>query len=97
MVSTGVVGAMLSTSVSAKLIAMWMPIMIFFHMGFEHSVANTFLFPSGRMMGGTFSIADSFIRNEVPTVVGNLVDGLSFVGLTLCVTHARTAPKRMAP
>ena len=30
MVSTGVVGAMISTSVSGKVIAMWMPIMVFF-------------------------------------------------------------------
>jgi formate/nitrite transporter FocA (FNT family) len=30
MVSTGVVGAMISTSVSGKVIAMWMPIMLFF-------------------------------------------------------------------
>ena len=47
MVSTGVVGAMISTSVSGKVIAMWMPIMVFFYMTFEHSVVNMFLFPSG--------------------------------------------------
>jgi formate/nitrite transporter FocA (FNT family) len=29
MVSTGVVGAMISTTVSGKVIAMWMPIMVF--------------------------------------------------------------------
>jgi formate/nitrite transporter FocA (FNT family) len=47
MVSTGVVGAMISTTVSGKVIAMWMPIMLFFAMTFEHSVVNMFLFPSG--------------------------------------------------
>ncbi len=47
MVSTGVVGAMISTTVSGKVIAMWMPIMVFFFMTFEHSVVNMFLFPSG--------------------------------------------------
>ncbi|BBX15141.1 hypothetical protein MDUV_00010 [Mycolicibacterium duvalii] len=45
MVSTGVVAAMMSTSVSGKVIAMWMPIMLFFYMGFEHSIVNMFLFP----------------------------------------------------
>ena len=40
MVSTGVVAAMMSTSVSGKVITMWMPIMLFFYMGFEHSVVN---------------------------------------------------------
>jgi formate transporter len=96
MVSTGVVGAMLSTSVSGKVIAMWMPVTVFFYMGFEHSVVNMFLFPSGLMLGGKFSIADYLIWNEIPTVLGNLVGGLSFVGLSLYSTHLRTAPKRTA-
>jgi len=94
MVSTGVVGAMISTTVSGKVIAMWMPIMLFFAMTFEHSVVNMFLFPSGLMLGGNFSILDYFIWNEIPTVLGNLVGGLAFTGLTLYSTHFKTAPKR---
>lgn len=96
MVSTGVVAAMMSTSVSGKVIGMWMPIMLFFYMGFEHSIVNMFLFPSGLMLGGQFSIMDYFIWNEIPTVLGNLVGGLTFVGLTLYSTHARTGSKRSA-
>jgi len=94
MVSTGVVGAMISTTVSGKVIAMWMPIMLFFAMGFEHSVVNMFLFPSAMLMGGHFSVLDYLIWNEIPTVLGNLVGGLSFTGLTLYTTHLKTAPKR---
>ena len=94
MVSTGVVGAMISTSVSGKVIAMWMPIMVFFGMTFEHSVVNMFLFPSALIIGGNFSVSDYIVWNEIPTVVGNLVGGLAFTGLTLYATHARTAPKR---
>jgi formate/nitrite transporter len=94
MVSTGVVAAMISTSVSGKVIGMWMPIIVFFYMGFEHSVVNMFLFPSGLMLGGDFSLGDYLIWNEIPTVVGNLVGGLSFVGLTMYATHARTGPSR---
>ncbi|PCI39084.1 MAG: formate transporter [Rhodospirillaceae bacterium] len=94
MVSLGVVGAMVSTSVSGKVIAMWMPIMLFFFMGFEHSVVNMFLFPSGMMMGGDFSIMDYLLWNEIPTVLGNLVGGIAFTGLTLYTTHIKTAPKR---
>ena len=94
MVSTGVVGAMISTHVSGKVIAMWMPIMLFFYMTFEHSVVNMFLFPSGLIMGGQFSIGDYFIWNEIPTVLGNMVGGITFTGLTLYSTHVRTAPKR---
>lgn len=94
MVSMGVVGAMISTNVSGKVIAMWMPIFLFFYMGFEHSVVNMFLFPCAMLMGGDFSIADYFIWNEIPTALGNLFGGLAFTGLTLYATHVRTAPKR---
>lgn len=93
MVSTGVVAAMMSTSVPGKVIGMWMPIMVFFYMGFEHSVVNMFLFPSGLMMGGAFTIGDYLVWNEIPTVLGILVGGLTFVGLTLYMTHGRTAPR----
>src|SRR5881394_2829478 len=94
MVSAGVVGAMISTSVSGKVIAMWMPIMLFFFMVFEHSIVNMFLFPSGLLLGAHFTIMDYLFWNEIPTVVGNLVGGLAFTGLTLYATHVRTASKR---
>ncbi|MDQ8021482.1 MAG: formate/nitrite transporter family protein [Moraxellaceae bacterium] len=96
MVSAGVVGAMISTHVSGKVIAMWMPIMLFFYMVFEHSIVNMFLFPSGLLLGAHFTIMDYLIWNEIPTVLGNLVGGLAFTGLTLYATHARTAPRRAA-
>lgn len=94
MVSMGVVGAMISTNVSGKVIAMWMPIMLFFYMVFEHSVVNMFLFPFALLMGGDFSMMDYLLWNEIPTVLGNLVGGLAFTGLTLYSTHYKTAPKR---
>ena len=94
MVSTGVVGAMISTTVTGKVVAMWMPIMVFFAMVFEHSVVNMFLFPSGLMLGGNFTIMDYLEWNEIPTALGNLVGGLAFTGLAMYATHSRTAPKR---
>ncbi|MDH5231325.1 MAG: formate/nitrite transporter family protein [Gammaproteobacteria bacterium] len=94
MVSMGVVGAMISTTVSGKVLAMWMPIMLFFFMGFEHSVVNMFLFPSAIIMGGDFSFGQYLWWNEIPTALGNLVGGLAFTGLTLYSTHVKTGPKR---
>jgi len=94
MVSTGVVGAMISTSVPGKVIAMWMPILVFFYMVFEHSVVNMFLFPSGLMLHAKFSIMDYLIWNEIPTVLGNLVGGIGFYRFDL-IRHARNdAPSR---
>jgi formate/nitrite transporter FocA (FNT family) len=96
MVSAGVVGAMISTTVPGKVLAMWMPIMLFFAMTFEHSIVNMFLFPAGLLLGGHFTVTDYLFWNEIPTVLGNLVGGLAFTGLTLYSTHIRTAPKRVA-
>ncbi len=94
MVSTGVVAAMMSNSVSGKIMAMWMPILVFFYLGFEHSIVNMFLFPSGIMLGGQFTWSDYFLYNEIPTVIGNLVGGLTFVGGMIYSTHYKTSPKR---
>ncbi|NLS13092.1 formate/nitrite transporter family protein [Vibrio sp. SM6] len=94
MVSMGVVGAMISTSATGKMFAMWMPIMLFFFMGFEHSIVNMFLFPFSMIMGGEFTVVDYFIWNEIPTALGNLVGGLLMVGLPLYITHVRTNAER---
>lgn len=95
MVSTGVIAAMMSDALISKVVAMWMPVMLFFFMGFEHSVVNMFLFPSGLLLGADFTIGDYLVWNEIPTVLGNLVGGVVFVGLVLYATHHRTAPARV--
>ncbi len=94
MVSMGVVGAMVSSSATGKILAMWMPIMLFFFMGFEHSIVNMFLFPFSMIMGGHFTISDYLLWNEIPTVLGNLVGGLVFVALPLYYTHVKTSAER---
>jgi formate transporter len=94
MVSMGVVGAMISTSAGAKMAAMWMPVMLFFFMGFEHSIVNMFLFPFSMIMGGDFTFMDYLIWNEIPTVLGNLAGGLLLVGLPLYLTHVKTSASR---
>jgi formate/nitrite transporter FocA (FNT family) len=53
-----------------------------------------FLFPSGLLLGAHFTIMDYLIWNEIPTVLGNLVGGLAFTGLTLYATHIKTGPTR---
>ncbi|KPZ68647.1 putative formate transporter 1 [Shewanella sp. P1-14-1] len=94
MVSMGVVGAMISTSASGKMMAMWMPVMLFFFMGFEHSIVNMFLFPFSMIMGGEFTVMDYLVWNEIPTALGNLVGGFALVGLPLYLTHVKESPVR---
>jgi formate transporter len=73
---------------------MWMPVMLFFFMGFEHSIVNMFLFPFSMIMGGDFTFMDYLIWNEIPTVLGNLAGGLLLVGLPLYLTHVKTSASR---
>lgn len=68
--------------------------MLFFAMGFEHSVVNMFLFPVGILLGADFTWGDYFLWNEFPTALGNLVGGLFFTGAMIYLTHYKTAPKR---
>ena len=89
MVSTGVIGAFMTDNILGKIVCMWMPVMVFFYMGFEHSIVNMFLFPSGLLLGADFTLMDYLIWNEIPTVIGNLVGGLAFVGLPLYYAHRR--------
>lgn len=96
MVSTAVIGAFIAKDVVGKILIMWLPVMLFFAMGFEHSVVNMFLFPVGIMLGADFTGVDYFTWNELPTVLGNLVGGITFTGAAIYLTHYRTAPKRHA-
>lgn len=87
MVSMGVIGAMYAQSTIGKFFCMWAPIMCFFFMIFEHAVVNMFLFPFAMSMGAEFTVADFFIWNEIPTVLGNIVGGIGLVALPIYFTH----------
>lgn len=88
MVCLGVVMAMTSQSTVGKIVAMWLPILTFFAQGFEHSVVNMFLIPTGMMLGANVSTADWWIWNQIPVTLGNLVGGLLFTGLALYWTYS---------
>jgi formate/nitrite transporter len=89
MVCMGVVMGMCSTSVIGRIAAAWMPILVFFAQGFEHTVVNMFIIPAGMMLGAKVSIAEFVIWNLVPVTLGNLVGGFGFVALALFATFAR--------
>ncbi|MFC0448928.1 MULTISPECIES: hypothetical protein [Rhodococcus] len=52
---------------------------------------NMFLFPSGLLLGGDFTLLDYLIWNEIPTVLGDMVGGLVFTGLALHLAHRHTS------
>jgi formate/nitrite transporter len=98
MVCLAIVIAMTSTSTVGKIAAAWMPMLIFFGQGFEHSVVNMFVIPTGMMLGAKVSVAQWWLWNQIPVTLGNLVGGALFTGIALYVTHRpRAATARAVP
>ncbi len=93
MVTLGAVMAMTSTNTIGKIVAMWLPILIFFAQGFEHAVVNMFVIPAGMMLGADVSLADWLLWNQFPVLFGNLVSGVIFTGLALYYTHHKVKKK----
>ena len=98
MVCLAVVLAMTTNSTIGKIACAWMPIFIFFAQGFEHSVVNMFIIPTGMMMGAKVTVADWWLWNQIPVTLGNLVGGFTFTGLAIYMTYKpRAAGKVLAP
>jgi formate/nitrite transporter len=87
MVCLAVVLAMSSTSTIGKIATAWMPVFVFFAQGFEHSVVNMFLIPTGIMLGAKVTVADWWLWNQIPVTLGNLVGGFCFTGFALYWTY----------
>jgi formate transporter len=87
MVCLAIVAAMTSNSTVGKIATAWMPVFIFFAQGFEHSVVNMFLIPTGMMLGAKISLFDWWFWNQIPVTLGNLVGGFTFTGLAIYLTH----------
>lgn len=81
MVATGTIIALAAKSVSGKIMALWLPIGMFFALGFEHCIVNMFIIPSGIMLDGGVTISDWLVWNQVPVTIGNLIGGGLFAGL----------------
>lgn len=76
--------------ISGKIMAIWLPIMAFVAMGFEHSIANMFFIPTAIFYGADISWADFFIHNLLPATLGNTVGGAVFVGAIYWFVYDRT-------
>ena len=94
MVCLAIVAAMTTTSTLGKIACAYMPVFIFFAQGFEHSVVNMFVIPTGMMMGAKVTIAQWWLWNQIPVTLGNFVGGFIFTGLALYITHK---PRVAAP
>jgi formate/nitrite transporter len=94
MVTIGALMALSSRSTLGKIAAMWLPIMTFFALGFEHSVVNMFVIPSGMVLGAPISIAQFLFWNLLPVTLGNIVAGAFLTGAALYATYPTSSPRR---
>ena len=92
LVCLGVVMAMTTSSTIGKIVATWMPIFMFFALGFEHAVVNMFIIPTGMLLGAKVSVLEWWVWNQIPVTLGNFVGGFVFTGLALYSTYK---PKRV--
>jgi formate/nitrite transporter len=91
LVCLGVVMSMTTTSTIGKIAATWMPIFVFFAQGFEHTVVNMFIIPTGMMLGAKVTVADWWLWNQIPVTLGNIVGGFVCTGLALYLTYKPAA------
>ncbi len=82
-VTLGVILPMTTRSVIGKAIATFVPIYLFFGMGWEHLVVNMFIIPSAMLYGAPITLSDWWIGNELPVTIGNFVGGFVFTGLAI--------------
>jgi formate/nitrite transporter len=87
MVTIGAVLALASRSTVGKVLAMWLPIMTFFALGYEHSIVNMFLIPAGILFGAPVSLGKWILWNQIPVTLGNIVSGALFTGAALYVSY----------
>lgn len=87
MVTLGAVLAMVSRSTVGKILAMWLPIFTFFAQGFEHSIVNMYVIPTGKLFGAPISIGQWLLWNQLPVTLGNIFAGALLTGLALYWTY----------
>jgi formate/nitrite transporter len=90
MVTVGTMLAFASRSTAGKVLGMWLPITTFFAHGYEHSVVNMFVIPTGMLLKAPVSTGQWWIWNQIPVTLGNILAGAVFTGVALWWTHART-------
>jgi len=92
LVCLAVVLAIGSRSTIGKIAASWLPVAIFYALGFEHAVVNMFLIPTAMLMGAKISFFQWIVWNQIPVTIGNLVGAYLFTGGALYLAHAKSTP-----
>jgi formate/nitrite transporter len=63
-----------------KAVGIWIPVMIFVTLGYEHSIANMFFIPAAMYTGADITWLDFVVKNLIPATLGNILGGALLVG-----------------
>lgn len=66
--------------ITGKCIGIWIPVMLFVTLGYEHSIANMFFIPAAIYSGADISWLNFISQNLIPATIGNFLGGGVFVG-----------------
>lgn len=66
--------------IMGKCIGIWIPVMLFVTLGYEHSIANMFFIPAAIYSGADITWGDFVVRNLIPATLGNFIGGALLVG-----------------
>jgi formate/nitrite transporter len=72
--------AFAAKDVIGKCVSIWIPVMLFVAMGYEHSIANMFFVPAAIFSGANVTWVEFAVNNLIPATLGNIVGGALFVG-----------------
>lgn len=67
--------------VPGKMLGIWVPVMAFVTIGFEHSIANMFFIPTAIFYGSPVTWGEFIVNNLIPATLGNIAGGSLLVGL----------------
>ena len=80
-------GNSLADEIAGKVLALWLPVMLFIICGFEHCIANMYFIPAGMLTSAVYGLpADGlslfgfFVTNLIPVTIGNIIGGAVCVG-----------------
>lgn len=63
-----------------RCIGIWIPVMLFVTLGYEHSIANMFFIPAAIYSGADISWCEFLVQNLLLATLGNFVGGAGLVG-----------------
>lgn len=67
--------------ITGRSIGIWIPVMLFVTLGYEHSIANMFFIPAAIYTGAEITWSTFIIQNLIPATLGNIVGGMGLVGV----------------